>query len=351
MNTIELLKTLSGTFGPSGFESDVRNTLHQLVKPLVDEIQTDTLGNLIAIRHGKSPQKIMLDAHMDEVGFMISHIEEDGFLRLAPLGGWDARILPSHAVMIQNRDGKKIRGIIGSAPPHVLTAEDRAKPIELVDLFVDVGVDSAKDIEALNIHVGDPAVIEYPFQQVNDNTLTGKAFDDRAGCAVAVQSLQQLQNDNLPWTLAVAFVVREEIGLRGARTAAYQIQPDVALALEGTIAADVPGVSPNKQPTGMGKGPAISIGDRSFIVPREMVIFLEELAQNLNIPYQHKTPLYGGTDAGAIHESREGVMAGIISVPCRYIHAPLSMMRLTDFDQTVQVTKAFIEQAPERFGS
>jgi len=351
MNTIELLKTLSGTFGPSGFETEVRETLHSLVKPLVDEVKVDALGNLIAIRHGQSTRKIMLDAHMDEVGFLVSHIEENGFLRLAPLGGWDARILPSHAVMIQTRDGKKIRGIIGSAPPHILTEEERKRPIQLEDLFVDVGVDSSTEISELNIHVGDPAVIEYPFQQLNENTLTGKAFDDRAGCAVAVEALQQLQNDNLPWTLAVAFVVREEIGLRGARTAAYQIQPDVALALEGTIAADVPGVPLNKQPTQMGKGPAISIGDRSFIVPREMVIFLEELAKNLSLPYQHKTPLYGGTDAGAIHESREGVMAGIISVPCRYIHAPLSMMRLTDFDQTVQVAKAFIEQAPERFGS
>ncbi len=351
MNTIDLLKTLSATFGPSGFETEVRETLRGLVKPLVDEVQVDALGNLIAIRHGQSTRKIMLDAHMDEVGFMISHIEENGFLRLAPLGGWDARILPSHAVSIQIRSGEKVRGIIGSAPPHILTAEERHKSIELVDLFVDVGVDSAKEIEALNFHVGDPAVIEYPFQQVNSNTLTGKAFDDRAGCAVAVQALQQLQHENLPWTLAVAFVVREEIGLRGARTAAYQIQPDIALALEGTIAADVPGVPPNKQPTQMGKGPAISIGDRSFIVPREMVIFLEELAQNLNLPYQHKTPLYGGTDAGAIHESREGVMTGIISVPCRYIHAPLSMMRLTDFEQTVQVTKAFVQQAPKRFGS
>jgi len=351
MDSMELIKKLSNAFGPSGFEHEVRSALSALVKPLVDELRVDALGNLIAVRQGKSQKKVMLDAHMDEVGFMVSHVDEDGFLRLAPLGGWDARILPSHAITVQTRAGAKLRGIIGSAPPHILTDEDRKKPIHLEDLFVDVGAASSEEAHALGLRVGDPAVIEYPFQQVNANTITGKAFDDRAGCAVAVKVLQALQHETPAWTIVASFVVREEVGLRGAQTAAYQVQPDVALALEGTVAADVPGVSPHKQPTALGKGPAISVADHSFVVPREMVMFLEELAQAQGIPCQLKTPPYGSTDAGAIHQSRKGVLCGVLSVPCRYIHAPISMLRLDDFEGAVKLATAFVKAAPQRFGA
>lgn len=351
MDSMELIRKLSSAFGPPGFEHEVRAVLTSLVKPLVDEVRVDALGNLIAVRNGTSPKKVMLDAHMDEVGFMVSHIDERGFLRLAPLGGWDARILPSHAITVQTRKGTKLRGIIGSAPPHILTDEDRKKPFHLEDLFVDVGAASREEAHALGLRVGDPAVIEYPFQQVNANTLTGKAFDDRAGCAVAVKVLHALQHQTPSWTVVACFVVREEVGLRGAQTAAYQVQPDVALALEGTVAADVPGVAAHKQPTALGKGPAISVADHSFVVPREIVVLLEELAQANNVPFQHKTPPYGSTDAGAIHQSRKGVACGVLSVPCRYIHAPISMLRLPDFEGTVQLATAFVKAAPERFSA
>lgn len=348
--SLTLLQTLSDAFGPSGFEDEVRQTLRARVAPLVDEVRVDALGNLIAVRHGRHAHTLMLDAHLDEIGLMVSHIEPDGFLRLAPLGGWDARILPAQTLTLLGRDGGKRRGVVGSLPPHMLDEQARAKTTQLEDLFVDVGATNAAEAAEMGFCVGDPAVPEASFAQLNAHTITGKAFDDRAGCALAVRALEALA-ETPPWTVAAAFVVREEVGLRGARTAAHQIQPRVALALEGTIAADVPGVPGARQPTRLGRGPAISVADRSFIVPREMVVFLEELARAQGVPFQHKTPLYGGTDAGAIHESRDGVVCGVLSVPCRYIHAPLALMRLADFEHAAKLVAAFVREAPERFSA
>lgn len=274
---------------------------------------------------------------------MVSYIEENGFLRFAPLGGWDTRILPSHAMTIRTRSGAFIKGIIGTPPPHILSESEREKPFKLEDLFVDIGARSRADVEKLGIRIGLPAVIAYPFERLNEETVSGKAFDDRAGCAVLIQTLERLQGASLDLTFVCNFAIGEETGLRGARTAAYQIEPDLALALEGTVGADTPGVSPQRQPSGLGKGPAITVADRTMIVSGRVVRFLEELAEAHGIPYQHKLPIYGGTDAGAIHTSKGGVLTGVVSVPCRYIHSPYSLLRLDDFENTVKLVTQFVK--------
>lgn len=345
LDQVSLLKDLSEAFGPSGYEDEVRELILDLVKPLVDEVTTDRMGNLIATRRGGRDDVVMLDAHMDEVGFIVSFIEKDGFLRLAPLGGWDARVLPSHAVTVLTKDSSRVRGVVGTAPPHVLTDDDRKRAIKIEELFVDVGAASADGISDMDIDIGSPIVPSYPFEHVDDDLVMGKAFDDRAGCTVAISVLDALQGSDLDLTLAVAFTTSEEVGLRGARAAANQISPTVALALEGTTAVDVPGISGARRLASMGKGPAITIMDRSVITSRDVTALLESVAAREAIPYQRKLPGGGGTDVGAFQSHGSGVLCGVVSVPCRYIHTPLSLLRPSDLEATVKLTTGFVREA------
>ncbi len=344
-NTVDLLQRLSEAFGPSGFEEDVRAIVEELVTPLVDEVRVDKLGNVIATRRGRRAQVLMLDAHMDEVGFLVSYIEESGFLRLSPLGGWDARVLPAHAVTVAGREGRLVRGVIGTLPPHVTQESERSKAHKLEDLFVDIGAISRAEAEEMGVEVGSPCVPGYPFERLGEDLVMGKAFDDRAGCTVALSALEALGESEPDLTLVCAFTISEELGLRGAHTAANQIKPDVAIALEGTTAVDVPGVGGARKLAAMGAGPAVTIADRSIIASRRVVTLLEETAQKNGIPYQRKLPGGGGTDAGAIQTAGDGALVGVLSVPCRYIHAPLSLLRPSDLDAAVKLATAFVSEA------
>jgi endoglucanase len=348
MQTIDLLRKLSDAFGVSGFEDEVRDLICELVAPYVDEVKVDPLGNVFAVRtSSKADAKtLMLDAHIDEIGFIVKWIEKDGFLRFAPLGGWDPRIVPGHRVVIQLRSGERRIGVIGTAPPHILSEEERKAALPLDKMFIDVGAASEKEAEDLGIRIGDPLTIHYPFTEIRDGYVTGKAFDDRAGCAVLLQTAERMAEAEVEVNVVYAFVFGEEVGLRGARTAAFQIKPDLAIAVEGTIGADMPGVPENSQPVRLGRGPAISVADRSIVVTRKMLQAMESIADAAKVPYQYKLPTYGGTDAGAIHLSRGGVLAGVVSVPCRYIHSPISTLRLDDFDLTSQFVTALVRQLP-----
>ena len=347
METTDLLQTLSDAFGPPGFEDDVRATLRTIVEPLVDDVRVDALGNLIATRHGRSDHTLMLDAHMDEIGLMVSYVEESGFLRFATLGGWDARVIPSHGVTIKTDDGERIHGVVGTPPPHILSAKDRKKPFEVEELFIDVGATSREEAEAMGIHTGSPVVIHYPFRRMHGPFVTGKALDDRAGCAVLVKVLQALRDEELEVNLVANFAVFEEVGLRGARAAAFSIAPDVALALEGTVAADVPGIEDARIPTRLGEGPALTVADRSLIASPRLLRFIQDVASDDGIPCQLKTPPSGSTDAAAIQQSRGGVLAGVVSVPCRYIHSPFSILHLDDLENAARLTSAFSKRAHE----
>lgn len=348
METLPLLESLSNAFGVSGFEDDIRGIIQTLVAPLADAVRMDVLGNLLVTRHGRTERTLMLDAHMDEIGLMVSHVEDEGFLRFVTIGGWDTRILPAHAVTIRTRGGA-VRGVIGSLPPHILSSEDRERPIALEAMFIDVGARSADEVARRGVRLGDPAVLAYPFERLPEGTVLGKALDDRVGCAVMIKVLESLAKETPEMTVVCNFAVGEETGLRGARTAAYQVMPEIALAIEGTVASDVPGVSGPRRLTGAGKGPAITLADRSMIVSPRFVQALERIAEEHRIPYQLKRPLFGGTDAGAIHTSGGGVLAGAVSVPCRYIHAPLSLLRLSDVEETIRLVTAFVQEAPRLF--
>ncbi len=346
MQPIDLLRELSNAFGVSGFEDEVRDLIRAHLSPCVDSVTTDALGNLVGLRKGRNDRVLMLDAHMDEVGFIVKWVDDKGYVRFAPLGGWDERIVAGHRVVLRTRDGRKRLGVIGSAPPHILTSEERAKPIPMDKMFVDIGATSRQEASDLGIEIGDPFTIHYPFGEIADGYVTGKALDDRAGCAVLIETARRLADEKLPMTTAFSFSFGEELGLRGATTAAFHIDPSLALAVEGTIGADMPGIAEESQPTRLGRGPALSVADRSIVVSPKVVRVLEKLASDGGIPYQYKLPTYGSTNAGAIHLSRGGVLSGVVSVPCRFIHSPVSTLRLNDFENAIRLVSAFTRGAP-----
>jgi putative aminopeptidase FrvX len=345
---LELLRTLSEAFGVSGFEREIRGRIRELVTPLVDEVHTDPLGNLHGVLNPAAPFTLMLDAHMDEIGFMVRGLEENGFLRLAPIGGWDVRIVPGQAVVVRSRSGAEYWGVVGSVPPHVQEPDERKRVFDWKDLFVDIGAGSPTDLEELGIRVGSPAILPQPLRVLGEQTVLGKALDDRAGCAVVVHVLEALAAERLEDVQVVAtFSTSEEVGCRGARVAARRWRPHMALILEGTLATDTPGVRPDQRVAALGKGPVLTAADRSVIVPEALLEEMIRLAEEEGIPWQMKTPMVGSTDAGAIQVSEQGVLTAIVSVPCRYIHSPGCLMRLDDLRHTEHLVEVVLRRARE----
>jgi len=349
----QYLEPLCNAHGVSGYEEEPRDLVQKWISPWMHSVRIDALGNLIAIRRTKRENAplLLLDAHLDEVGLVISYIEPGGFLRFTTAGGWDERVLPAHAVTVKTVDGKKIRGVIGTPPPHILKPEDRTKPFSIEQLFIDVGARDAEEIRSLGIAVGDSAVPDYPFCHLTGDVVMGKALDDRAGCTVLIRVLEELfgpgREEGLQCHVAAVFSTFEEVGGRGAQVAAYDLNPQVALVLEGTIAGDTPGVAPARNPSSQGRGPALTLMDRTAHLPRRLVGFLQEIADDAEICHQLKTPTFGGTNAARIHMVRAGVPTGIISVPCRYIHGPHATLRLGDMANCVTLATNFVRRAHE----
>lgn len=338
MDTIELLKRLSEAPGVSGDERAVRAILKEAVQPYADELRVDALGNLIAVRRAtvERPLRVMVEAHMDEIGLMIIRVEKDGRLRFRKVGGIDNRILPSKVVRI-GKDA--IPGVIGVKPVHLLKNAEERKVLDEDDLFIDIGASSQEEAERL-VQRGDRAVFDTAFADLGPR-LKGKAFDDRAGCAVLATVFAA---GPYPVELHAVFAVQEEIGLRGAQAAAYDINPDVAIALEGTVADDLPKEKDESPTTELGKGPALTVMDRSVIVDPRLLRFLMETAEAEGIPYQLKQPGVGGTDAGSIHLAREGVPSAVVAVPCRYIHSPASVLDKQDLNWTVRLVQVALRR-------
>jgi len=334
-----LLKRLSEAFGPSGCEGDVRNVLLEELSPHVSEWRRDALGNLIAVKpHAKSP-RVMLAAHMDECGLMVSSFDRSGLLRFRKVGGLDDRVLISKHVVI---GPKKINGIIGAKAIHLQKPEERSQVIPLSGLYIDIGAKSKEDAEKL-VKIGDYAVFATEFKSLSETVVSGKSFDNRAGCAI----LAEILKEDFAVDIFGAFTVQEEIGLRGAGVAAYGIDPDLAIVLEGTTCHDLP---PNKEHgycTTLGGGPAITVMDASVICDKGMIAELLRLAKEHNIPIQFKRSITGGSDGGRINQSREGVPVVVISVPCRYIHSPVSMLSLCDFNHTLHLVRLFLNSIAE----
>ncbi len=342
-----LLEELSNAFGPSGCEAEVVRLLGRTLKGRVDDLQVDALGNLIAFKRGVGPEprlKVMIDAHTDEVGLMITRIEKNGLLGFRAVGGVDDRLLLAKGVLV---GPKRVPGVVVAPPVHLTKPDQRKNVISIDQLAIDIGATSEDEAKGL-VRLGEYAIFDTQFEVLADDGLRvvkGKAFDDRAGCAIAAA----LVEDEFNVDLYLAFSAQEEVGLRGAQVAAYRIEPDVAFALEGTVCDDMPKDSDVSPTTVLGNGPAITVMDRSFIADQRLVHLLVDLATELGVPYQFKQPGVGGTDAGAIHLSRTGVPSVTLAVPCRYIHSPVTLLSMNDFDHLVTLLKAALKALPERW--
>jgi endoglucanase len=340
-----LLKRLSEAHGVSGKEDEVRAIILEEIRDRVDACRVDAMGNLIARKKaaGGSGLRVLVAAHMDEVGLMITQVEDGGLLRFAKVGGIDDRVLPARSVLIGDR---RVPGVIGTKPVHLQEKADRDQVTGWKQLAIDIGATSRAEAEKL-VRKGDRAVFATEFRELAGSgsawrTVQGKAFDDRAGCAIVAELLKE----RFPFELSAAFTVQEEVGLRGARVAAFAENPGAAIVMECTASNEVPtrrDVSPS---TRLGAGPAITIRDNSFIADPRLVELFSATARDMRIPCQFKQPNIGGTDAGAIHLARAGVPSITVAVPARYIHSPAAIMDLNDFEATIALAREALRRVP-----
>jgi putative aminopeptidase FrvX len=316
----------------------VRQVVLEAISGKVYEHHVDHLGNVIAMVKGTANRgfKVMVAAHMDEVGLMITHIDDGGMLHFTKVGGIDDRVLPAKVVRIGE---SKIPGVICIKPVHLTRPEERGKVVSYDQLVIDIGTSSKSEAEKL-VHRGDYAAFDVAFEEL-DELVKGKAFDDRAGCAVLVSLVER---GPYPFDFYPVFTTMEEVGLRGARVAGYGVMPDAGFVLEGTICDDGPREKDLSPTTEVGKGPAISVMDRSVIADRRLLRLVIETAEAEGIPHQFKQRVSGGTDAGAIHLAKTGVPTLPVSVPSRYIHSPVSMLSKRDFEHTVALMSASLKR-------
>jgi len=342
------LERLSNAAGVTGREDEVRELMKEMLRPYVDELKEDKLGDVIGIKHGKKPDapRIMIAAHMDEIGLFIKTITKEGFLQFAKMGGIDDRVLMAQKVIVHTSKGP-VPGVIGAKPIHIMKEEERKKVVEAEKLFIDIGAASKEEAEEMGVKVGDPVTFDIKFTKAGKDAVIGKAFDDRVGCAVLIEAMRKIGETEA--TVYAVGTIQEEVGLRGATITAFQIHPDVGLALDVTVAGDVPGVTEVEAPIKMRKGPSFTVADRGLIAHPKVLRMLIELAEQLKIQYQLETGLPGTTDAARIALTREGVPCGTISIPTRYIHSPASLLSLSDVEKTVEITVAVIENLPKYF--
>ena len=320
--------------GAPGFEEKIRSYIISQIEDLVDEYSIDNLGNVVAIRKGGSSKKVMVAAHMDEISFIVTHVDDDGFVRFTTLGGFDPKTLTSQRVIVHGHK-QSLVGVMGSKPIHVMTPEERNKPPQIDDYFIDVGM--TKEEVAELIDVGDPITRERSLIEMG-NCINSKSLDNRISVYVLIETLERLKGQDLPYDLYATFTVQEEVGLRGAMVSSQHINPDFGIALDVTIAYDVPGAKPHEMITKLGKGAAIKIMDRSVICDQRMVQYLKKTASQHTIPVQLEVLTGGGTDTAGLQRSgRDGSIAGAISIPCRHVHQVIEMAHKDDVESSIQL--------------
>jgi endoglucanase len=347
MALADILEKLSNACGVAGREDEVRGLMKDFLSPHVDAIKEDKLGNVIGVKKGrKDKPKVMLAAHMDEIGLLVKSITKEGFLQFTKIGGIDDRILLAQKVIVRSEKGP-LYGIIGSKPPHIQKEEERKKVISYDELFIDIGAESQEHVRRMGVKIGDPVEFDVKFAKIGKDVVIGKAFDDRVGCAVMIEVMRLLKETEC--TVYAVGTVQEEVGLRGATTAAFGIYPDVGIALDVTVAGDTPGIKEGEAPVKMRKGPSLTVADYGLITHPKVLRLLIDVAEENKIPYQLETGMLGSTDAARISLTREGVPSGVIAVPTRYIHSPASLLSLEDAEKAVKLTTAAIQKIPERF--
>lgn len=340
---MELLRKLSEATGASGREDVVREIIVAEMKTCMDEVTVDSMGSVIGVKKSaaKNPKKVMVCAHMDEIGFIVSHIDKNGFIRFVPVGGFDPRVLLAQRVIVHGK--QPLHGIIGSKPIHILDEAERNKTLQLKDLFIDTCIPK-KSLEKI-VEIGNPVTIERQFIEFGDKNkfVCCKAFDDRVGVYVMLKTVQALKKADVD-VYAVASV-QEEVGLRGAQTTSFAIQPDIGVALDVTLANDMPGVGEHDHISTLGGGTAIKLLDSAAISHVRLVEFMRNIAKKKKIKYQMEILPRGGTDSGAIQRSRGGIPVVTISIPTRYVHSSVETAHKDDIDASIKLLGAFLTEA------
>lgn len=343
-----LLSELSNLSGISSREQEVANFIKNKLSKYHFTFERDNLGSLAVIKKAKNSNRpiVSFTAHMDEVGFMITSIEKEGYIKFSPIGGWWGHVLLGQQLKIVTDKGDEIIGVVGSKPPHILKAPEASRVIKPSEMFLDIGANSDKEIKELGIKIGNQ-IVPNQFKTVPllNERIVGKAHDDRASIAVGIEVMKKLANNNDVNAIFVASV-QEEVGLRGARTSAYKWTPDIAFAIDVTIANDTPGIP--KAETILGSGPALSLFDSSIIGNPKLISHLEEVAKKYKIPYTFDSLTGGGTDAGLIHLTKEGVITMTISIPSRYMHSHNSIVDLKDVENTINLIFHFIQDLTQK---
>lgn len=330
-----LLKKLTESSGVSGNEKEVRDLIIAEIRDHVDSFKIDRLGNIIAYKKGKNNSKrLMITAHMDEVGLLVKEIDEMGLIKFMAVGGIDKRILVSKPVSI----GKdNIPGVIGAKPIHLQKREEWTRALNLDELYIDIGASTKEEASKL-VSVGDYVSFDSSYIEFGEDLVKAKALDNRVGCSLLINLIKEIKDISF----YVVFTVMEEVGLIGAGPAAYEVEPDISLILEGTLCYDIPKLDTHMVPTHLNKGPAISLIDRTTIFDHNLRNQIVNIAKKNNIPYQYRKTSMGGNDSGVIHTAKAGSLTATISVPCRYIHSPASVMSKNDYNNTYKLLKAIL---------
>jgi len=335
---LDKMKTLCALNGVSGSEIEVGKYIADFATEFTDDVETDVMGNVIVNKKGKKTpsKKLVLCAHMDEIGVIITSITDDGFLRFAAAGSIDRRVILGKAVHIGEN---KIQGIIGCKAIHLVKTKDLEKPVDIEDMYIDIGAEN-KDEALKLVHLGDAGAFDEDIREFGDGFIKAKAIDDRFGCAV----LMELIESQLPIDCTFIFTVQEEVGLRGAYTAAYKTNPDITLIVEGTTAADLPSVSENKKVCKLGGGPVLPFMDGGAIYNKEIHGILTSLAEKNNIPWQTKTYIAGATDGSVFQSSRTGIKTAGIAAPIRNLHSPACVGKISDMEAVYKLIWLFLEK-------
>ncbi|MCL1695212.1 MULTISPECIES: M42 family metallopeptidase [unclassified Lysinibacillus] len=344
--TLQMFKDLTDANGIAGNERAPREVMKKYIGPYADLVETDNLGSVIAKKVGdENGPKIMVAGHLDEVGFMVTQIDDKGFIKFQTVGGWWSQVMLAQRVTITTRKGDEIIGVIGSKPPHILPADVRNKVVDIKDMFIDVGAASKDEVLEWGVRPGDMVTPYFEFNVMkNEKYLLAKAWDNRIGCAIAIDVMKALQHEKHPNILYSVGNVQEEVGLRGAKTATHKIQPDIGFAVDVGVAGDTPGVTAKESTSKMGAGPQIVVYDASMVSHRGLREFVLDVADEHNIPYQFEAMAGGGTDAGSIHVTANGIPALSIGIATRYIHSHAGILHRDDYDNAVKLMVEVIKK-------
>lgn len=341
----DLLKRLVEAPSISGYEKNIRDLISKEIKPHVDEIKVDKIGNLIC-RKGSGSPKIMLAAHMDELGLMVKYVDEKGFIRFETVGGWDPKILIAQKFKVHGSKGPVV-GVIGSKPVHLQEKEEEKKPVKISEMFMDIGAKSRKEAEKMGVNLGDFITNHREFSRLGGSRITGYGFDNRVGCLELIEVMKNLKK--FKGTVYAVGTVKEELGLVGVRGSAFGINPDIVIALDTTISGDTPELKPHEAPSKIGEGPALNIKDAISIIQSDIRKWVQDVADKNKIKLQLDILSAGATDASVTPMIREGIPSLAILTPTRYLHTPVEIVDMNDVKNSVKLVTELVKSAYKHF--